>query len=222
MKYLKTLFSINIITIFLNFKYFNFNDAIKFPILLYGKISVYSLKGKIELKGKIKTGLIQIGKSQVGIFDKKAKTILNIHGTIIFEGKANIGKGSSLSIGKNSILRIGDNFTISAKSAIICSGGKNITFGKNNLLSWDILVINTDFHKILNQNTKEILNSPQDITIGDNVWIGFNTKIFKKSIISDNCIIGANSTVTKFIDEPNSIYAGNPIKRIRGNVTWKD
>ena len=40
----------------------------------------------------------------------------------------------------------GDNFCVTANSAIVCVS--NINFGSNVLLSWDILILDTDFHKI--------------------------------------------------------------------------
>ena len=221
MSLIKKLLSINLITLYLNLKYFRFRDAIKFPILIFGRTSIHSLKGNILYTGKISTGVITIGKSQVGIFDKRHRTVFNILGTLVFEGKTNIGRGSAISIGENSILKLGNNFTISGKSSIICSGEKNIVFGNNNLLSWDVLVMNTDFHKIIDEATDTVLNMPKDIIIGDDVWIGCNTKILKGSTIADKCIIGANSIVSSSASDSNSIYVGSPIRKIKENVSWR-
>ena len=55
------------------------------------------------------------------------------------------------------------------------------------------------------------------ICIWDNVFIGVNAIILPNTIIGNNVIIGAGSIVTKSI-EYNSIYAGNPAKKI-GNFS---
>lgn len=53
----------------------------------------------------------------------------------------------------------------------------------------------------------------KDTIIGNNVFIGLNSTILMGTRIGDNTIIGANSTVSGNI-EPNSVYAGNPARKI--------
>jgi acetyltransferase-like isoleucine patch superfamily enzyme len=165
--------------------------------------------------------MIQLGKSSVGIFEKRGKTILNLWGTVIFKGKCRIGNGASISVRKDSILTLGNNFAITAKSSIICSGGANVEIGDNTLFSWDILVINNDFHNIFDIETDAIINKPEDIIIGKNVWIGCRSTILKGSVIPDNSIIAATSTVSGKIENENCIYSGLPVKILKENVYWK-
>lgn len=56
--------------------------------------------------------------------------------------------------------------------------------------------------------------SSQPVIIGNNVWVGEGVVILPGVVIGDNSIIGANSVVSKNIDE-NSIYAGNPARKIK-------
>ena len=53
-----------------------------------------------------------------------------------------------------------------------------------------------------------------EIIIGKNCWIGMNCIILKNVIIGDNTVIGAGSVVIGNCD-PNSVYAGNPAKKIK-------
>ncbi len=71
------------------------------------------------------------------------KGIGRINGIINFNGRRNIGHGSKISVGKDGILTFGQNFNITAESSIVCYN--NISFGNNCLLSWDILIMDTDF-----------------------------------------------------------------------------
>ena len=58
-------------------------------------------------------------------------------------------------------------------------------------------------------------NAP--IKIGENVWIGMNSRICKGVTIGDNCVIGANSVVTKDIPA-NSIAVGNPARVVKSDI----
>lgn len=53
-----------------------------------------------------------------------------------------------------------------------------------------------------------------NITIGNDVWIGYNATIMAGVTIGDGAIIATNSTVTKDV-APYSIIGGNPAKEIR-------
>ena len=55
---------------------------------------------------------------------------------------------------------------------------------------------------------------PQDITIGDGVWIGGSTVVCPGVTIGENTVIGAGSVVTKDIPA-NVVAAGNPCRVIR-------
>ena len=59
----------------------------------------------------------------------------------------------------------------------------------------------------------QILGASGGVSIGDNVFIGMDSIIIKGVSIGDNVIIGSGSIVTKNC-EANSVYAGNPAKRI--------
>lgn len=58
-------------------------------------------------------------------------------------------------------------------------------------------------------------NAP--IIIGENVWIGINSRICKGVTIGDNSIIGANSVVTKDVPA-NCIAVGNPARVVKTNI----
>ena len=59
----------------------------------------------------------------------------------------------------------------------------------------------------------EVLGSQKPVTIGNNVFIGWGAIILAGTTIEDNCIIGAGAVVSGYV-ESNSVYGGNPAKRI--------
>lgn len=215
---LKLLLKLNFKTIYFNFKYFPFSQALRMPVIVSRKVYLLSVRGEIVFNCPVTMGLVQIGFGNIGIFDKKkSRTIWEVNGRIIFKGKANIGHGSKISVGKEGILTLGENFTISAESTIVAFS--EVQFGNNCLLSWDILVMDTDFHKVMDESGV-IINNPRPILMGDRVWIGCRSLILKGAVIPDNCIIGANSTVSKPLEKKGCLYVGSPAKIVKENVTW--
>ncbi len=95
-----------------------------------------------------------------------------------------------------------------------------IEFGDDCLLSWQVLVMDTDFHKIYNDSGKQ-LNGNRQIYIGNKNWIGCRTLILKGVTTPNNCVIAANSTVTNSSIEENTILAGSPAEVIRQHIRWE-
>ena len=58
------------------------------------------------------------------------------------------------------------------------------------------------------------------ICVGNNVYIGYGVTILRGVTIGDNCIIGAQSLVTKSLPA-NGVYAGVPAKRICSLEEWE-
>ena len=206
-------------TLIINLKYFPIKTALKLPILVSNNVCLKKVSGDIILDTNIRTGIIKIGFGDIGIFDKnRSRSIWQVSGRIIFKGKSNIGHGSKISVNKQGKLILGDEFKISAESSIICNN--NITFGDNCLISWDCLIMDTDFHKVFNMYN-ERLNNDKPIVIGSNVWIGCRNTILKGTVIGDNVIVAANSNVCGYVEGENQIIGGNPIKTLKNDVYWE-
>ncbi len=204
-------------SVYINFKYFPFKTAIKLPVYVSHKVKFESLNGRINLR-KVKTGIVRIGFGSVENYDfKYMRTILNLEGEMFFEGKAKIGYGTKIS--NEGRLVFGENFQISAASTIICR--KEIKFGKNNLVAWDSVIMDTDHHHIYNVDKMKI-NEDREISIGSNVWIGAKVFILKGSQVSDNSVVGAGSILRKKITKENVVISGNPAKIIKNNISWKE
>lgn len=218
-KYIEILKRISLKTLYFNFKYFPFKEAIKFPVLISKNVFLLESKGSIKIDAPLKTGMILIGFGNIGIFDmKRSRSIWQVAGEVVFKGKANIGHGTKISVNKNALIEFGDNFSVTAETEIVAE--KKIRFGRDVLISWDCLIMDTDFHKIYDQDDK-LINSPKPIEIGNKVWIGCRNVILKGSKIADNSIIGANSFLSKDISDKSGIFLGNPIRFVKGNVRWE-
>ena len=208
-------------TVYFNFHYFPFLKAIRMPVFVYWRSKLYKMGGQIELDTPVRTGMLKIGPHGLGTQDCVfSRTMWEVEGTLVVKGKASIGRGSKISIGKGATLTLGRDFMISGNSEIVCQ--KEITFGNDCLLSWDILVMDTDFHHILDEMGKTI-NAPKPISIGNHVWIGCRNTILKGVTIADNNVIAANSTITCKVQDSHCVIGGHgkSMSVIKRGVDWK-
>lgn len=96
-----------------------------------------------------------------------------------------------------------------------------IIIGKNVLIAREVIIRTSDGHSLFNLGEDLPYNAPQDVIIGDNVWIGLRSVILKGSIIPNNSVIGACSLINSKFFEENTIIAGHPAKVIKQNIAWK-
>lgn len=204
-------------TIYFNFKYLPFRQAVKLPVLVSHKVYFLSAKGEVTVPVNAKFGRIQIGFATVGIFDKwKDRTIWELTGRINFLGKAKLKHGCKISCSGE--VTFGDNFVMSSHAALICR--KKVTFGNDVGFSWESTIMDTDFQKIRDENWKYV-NPDKEVFIGDNVWIGCNSIILKGVTIADYCIISAGAVVVKSMLNPRTVIAGNPAKEVKQGYLWE-
>lgn len=205
-------------TLLFNFHYFPFKTAIKLPVWLTHKVRLKSLNGKVILQTeKIRRGMITIGYQHVSINDINEYSLWNVEGRVIFKGRAGFGAGAKIAVGRGATLTFGDQFLMTGRSELACF--KEISFGKNCLLSWNILIMDTDAHPVYDEEGNHI-NQDQPIIIGNKVWIGCRSTILKGTEINDGCIIGAGTLLNKKFCEKNCIIAGSPARIVKEKIRW--
>lgn len=206
-------------TLYFNYYYFGLKGILRLPFYVSRKVKLLKIKGAITIEGLFVPGMIKIGYPKVGIFDfKYERTIWEVSGKVNFEENSEIGHGSRISVGDEGKLFIGKNFVITSSSSIVCNN--EIRIGHDCLLSWKVLIIDTDYHVIhYCDNNNSIISKP--IMIGNKVWIGCNTIILKGTVISDICVVGANSLLTKKYIGNNKLIAGNPASIVKDIYGWE-
>ena len=112
----------------------------------------------------------------------------------------------------------GAGFVLSAESQIICR--EAIRFGRDCLVSWEVLILDTDFHPLeTSDGGPPRLATP--ITFGDRVWIGARATILKGVELADDVVVGAASVVSRSIPEDGILVGGNPAVVLRRGVRWQ-
>lgn len=168
------------------------------------------------------------------LFYKKARLIRR---PIYIRGRKSMVGGENLTIGrfcrfdlegKKETLFIGKDCEFGDHTHIVALN--KVKIGDNVLIASKVFISDTSHgvYKGKNQdsptlppNKRKLVST--EVVIGNNVWIGENVVILSGVNIGDGCIIGANSVVTKNIDN-NSIAVGAPCKEIKKNTLkggWK-
>ncbi len=94
-----------------------------------------------------------------------------------------------------------------------------IEIGANCIISWDVHILDTDFHQLIKENGEEPpIALP--IHICDRVWIGERSTILKGVTIGPDSMVAAGSVVTKSFPA-NSLIGGNPARRIKSIKGWR-
>ncbi|MBQ3749733.1 MAG: hypothetical protein II865_00305 [Bacteroidales bacterium] len=204
-------------TLRFNFHYFPLKTALKLPVFVSHRTFLRELHGKIMLPEKVNTAMIKIGFGDVGHYDRKrSRSIWQVSGTVAFGGKASIGHGSKLSVRGN--LTLGADFNMTAESTIVCA--HQISFGNDCLLSWDILIMDTDEHPIINQDGIRT-NPDKPIFVGNHVWIGCKCTLLKGTEIPNNTVVAAGTLLTSAFSGENQVIGGNPPAILKSNVRWE-
>jgi len=114
---------------------------------------------------------------------------------------------------KNCLLEIGDGTVIGNFNHIYAT--KQIIIGKN-VLTADKVYISDNQHEyedILQPILKQKIKQLNTVIIGDGTWLGENVCVIGAKI-GKNCVIGANSVVTRDIPK-YSVAVGSPAKIIK-------
>lgn len=109
-------------------------------------------------------------------------------------------------------LTIGDQTYVNAGTRLHCRS--SVVIGARCMFSWDVLVVDSDYHHLDDQ----AVDAP--VRIGDQVWIGARAQILKGVTIGDGAVVAAGSVVTRDV-EPHTLVGGSPARPLREHVTWR-
>ena len=124
-----------------------------------------------------------------------------------------IGDGSRITIRQSGSLIVGHAF-IGPRFRLFSD--KKITIGNGISIAWDVMILDTSFHKIVGTS-----GVAAEVVIEDDVWIGANVIILPGARIRRGSVVGAGSVVTKSFDEEAVLLAGNPAKIVKRNIDWE-
>lgn len=202
-------------TLRFNLRYFGLH-GLKFPVLIFKNFRLNKLCGKVELRDW-SFGAVRLGQQMVGIIDDRSeKGIWSVGGgTVCFNGKVKIGSSCRICCNEKGRIIFEDGVNITGRTAVVSDN--RITIGKDSLISWDCLLMDTDFHNVIYQGKP--VNNSKAIYLRDHVWIGCRSTILGGADIPENSIVAAGSVLTKTFAEENILLGGNN-RILKKNILW--
>lgn len=203
-------------TLYFNFRYFPFKQALKIPVILY-KPKFVACKGKVVIESEyITLGMIQLGFNQAHAYPHSGVVCENNGGTVVFKGNALIGNNSSLCIGPNANVTFGDNFNATTTFRLVC--WYKIFFDYNVCFGWDNLVLDTSFHRLKYCNGEYASKGYGCINIAHDAWIATRCIVLANTETLPYTVVATNSLLSRKYDKSHVIIAGSPAKIIKEGV----
>jgi len=202
-------------TIYFNFHYLPFRQAIRLPVLLY-KPHFRRLDGQVSIEGPVRTGMVRLGTNDVGIYPNSG-IALEIGGRLTFRGRCTIGNDSYLSIADTGSVTLGDNFMATAALKLVCCC--RMTFGRDVLCGWECMFLDTDYHKTKHTDGSAGVRPFGPIEIGDECWFALRSTVLKNTVLPPCTIVASHSMTSGPYDIPGaSMIAGSPARLVRTGV----
>lgn len=182
----------------------------------------FSFRNKLHKRTILKDKNILIG-TNTTLYYKSSILNLSKYGKINIGNNCLIGRSKTgyhagmpfyttiLNDGTHSNVCIGNNCRI---NGAYIHAKETILIGDNCVIASGVNIIDSNGHETLSLNRTVGRDTPRNITIGKNVWIGINATILKGTSIGDNSIVSAGSIV-KGNFPCNCIIAGNPANIVK-------
>ncbi len=206
-------------TVAFNFRYLPLRQAIRLPVLVSHRVAIFNFGGTVTLRGRAHPATVLLGFGANGAFDfRRERSVWQVAGDVWFDGPARLGNGFKLSLASGARVRFGEGFVLSAESQIVSR--RSITFGRDCLVSWDVLILDSDFHPVIEADGRESVPEAP-IAFGDRVWLGARSMVLKGVTLGDDVIVAAGAVVTRGEDRDGVLLRGNPAEVTRTGVRWR-
>ncbi len=199
-------------TLYFNIRMFPLGLALRFPVFLYGRVSLQSLNGKITLPENVDTGMIRIGYRWLDLFPSSfSPSQINVKGQIIFKGRCVISGGCVLNVqSPSAVLQIGDEVTIGAGTFV--KSLDSIVIGNRTSITGNCTIMNSNMHYVKNIEAGTIARPWGKIIIGSGCWINSGSVVTKGAVIPDYSISSRNAFISKDYSSfgTNCFLVGSP------------
>lgn len=213
----KRLFSFNVLkTLYINFKLFPFRIARKLPLKIYYNTDIQINRGRLQFRPgiEIQRFMVSIGNFPNPMSSLKGSyTYVRVSPTakLILGKDVTIRNGANIVVGRQGRMSIGDGVLINAKSLVYSN--MQVDIEDNVRISWNVQIMDSDFHFVYNDNNNSIKYCSAPIVIGRNCWIGSYTMVCKGSKIPQYSILSSGSLINKdfsYLESKGNLFVGRP------------
>jgi acetyltransferase-like isoleucine patch superfamily enzyme len=178
-----------------------------------GSRTVVDGAGRIQVEPG---GSLRVGIGPFGLTSKADVSVIRVRpgARFVVDGVVSLQRGVRIVVDGGE-LRIGHGTNVNGLSNILVGAG--VTIGTWCTLSWDVQILDHDFHTLTVGGVTQPERLP--VVIGDRVWIGTGVIVLKGVTIGDGAVIAAGSVVTNDVPA-GAIVAGVPARVIGTADGW--
>lgn len=190
------------------FRYLPFVEAKHCPVRLHWRVKVYiSKQAKIYFRG----GNISIGIHQgsYGLCCRATRFCIYDDSEVIINGDCCISRGTNIIVRYGGRLSISSGFFCNSNCNILVN--KDISFGNQALLGWDVTVLDSDGHTIKADGVDGL--PEKSINIGAHCWLGAKSTILKGVTLAEDTIVPYGTVCHKSNDDKYVVFANKVVKR---------
>ena len=162
-------------------------------------------------------GVLRVGLGSFGISSEHDTSVLRVRegAELVIGGVVSLQRGVRVVV-DGGRLSIGHGTNVNGVGTkILCATG--ITIGAMCTFSWDVQVLDNDFHAITSGGVERPSAAP--VVIGDRVWVGTRATVLKGVTIGDGAVVAAGAVVTRDVPA-GAVVAGLPARQVGTADSW--
>lgn len=129
------------------------------------------------------------------------------------DGGCLISYGATIEVLQNAVLETG-YFSMNSFSVLIAA--QKITIGQDVMIGRNVVIYDSDFHKINNDSSPS-----KPVCIQDHVWIASNAMILKGTEVGAGAVIAANTLVTRDVSDRVMVAEKRSLTVLGEKVSWQ-
>lgn len=163
-------------------------------------------------------GALRIGLGAFGLSSEHDTSVVRVRegASLHCEGIVSLQRGVRVVV-DGGRLTLGHGTNVNGTGTkLLCA--QEITIGRDCTFSWDVQVLDNDFHAITVDGVEQPSAAP--VRIGDRVWVGTRAVVLKGVTVGDGAVVAAGAVVTRDVP-PGAVVAGVPAKVVGRADSWR-
>lgn len=161
-------------------------------------------------------GALRVGLGPFGLTSEYDTSVIRVRPGARFavDGIVSLQRGVRVVVDGGE-LRIGHETNVNGLTKILCA--ESVRIGRGCTFSWDVQVLDNDFHAITVDGAARPSVAP--VVIGDRVWVGTRALVLKGVTIGDGAVVAAGAVVTRDVPA-GAVVAGTPARVVGHADAW--